>query len=202
MPATRQIEHFINGSLQKGKNSRSGNVFNPATGEIAAQVSLASADEVRGAIAAAEAAYPAWAATPPLKRARIMFNFKHLLDENADRLAEIITAEHGKVLSDAKGEVTRGIEVVEFACGIPHLLKGEYSENVGSGIDTYSILHAELRTGWLVDPHTATRLEASYLFRLTTNVDRSTDLANVLRVGLVCHFRERHPEQAVRYVLN
>lgn len=139
MPATRQIEHFINGFLQKGKNSRTGNVFNPATGEIAAQVSLASADEVRNAIAAAEAAYPAWAATPPLKRARIMFNFKHLLDENADRLAEIITTEHGKVLSDAKGEVTRGIEVVEFACGIPHLLKGEYSENVGSGIDTYSI---------------------------------------------------------------
>lgn len=138
MPVAKQIEHFINGSLKKG-SGRSGDVFDPATGEIAAKVPLASADEVRSSIAAAEAAFPAWAATPALKRARVLFNFKHLLDENADRLAEIITSEHGKVLSDAKGEVTRGIEVVEFACGIPHLMKGEFSENVGSGIDTYSI---------------------------------------------------------------
>lgn len=138
MSTPEQIHHFINGSLQGGKG-RSGDVYNPATGEVSAKVPLASADEVRSAIAAAEAAYPAWAATPALKRARILFNFKHLLDQNADRLAALITAEHGKVLSDARGEVTRGIEVVEFACGIPHLLKGEYSENVGSGIDTYSI---------------------------------------------------------------
>jgi malonate-semialdehyde dehydrogenase (acetylating)/methylmalonate-semialdehyde dehydrogenase len=139
MASIRQIGHFINGEAVAGKNNRFGDVFNPATGEVSARVSLASTDEVRSAIATAEAAYPAWAATPALKRARILFNFKHLLDENADHLTEIITAEHGKVLSDAKGEVTRGIEVVEFACGIPHLLKGEYSENVGSGIDTYSI---------------------------------------------------------------
>lgn len=138
MAAPRHIPHFINGSQTTG-TGRSGDVYNPATGEVSATVTLASTDEVRGAIASAAAAYPAWAATPPLKRARVLFNFKQLLDQNADRLAELITTEHGKVLSDAKGEVTRGIEVVEFACGIPHLLKGEFSENVGGGIDTYSI---------------------------------------------------------------
>lgn len=138
MAPVTKIPHFINGNLQNG-TGRTSDVYNPATGAVTAQAPLASAAEVRQAIAAAQAAYPAWAATPPLKRARILFNFKQLLDQNANRLAEIITAEHGKVLSDALGEVTRGIEVVEFACGIPHLLKGEYSENVGSGIDTYSL---------------------------------------------------------------
>src|SRR5690606_22701823 len=91
------------------------------------------------AIAAAEAAFPAWAATPPLQRARILFRFKSLLDEHATELAQIITREHGKVLSDARGEVTRGIEVVEFACGIPHLLKGEFSDSVGTNIDSWSL---------------------------------------------------------------
>ncbi|QQG37206.1 MAG: CoA-acylating methylmalonate-semialdehyde dehydrogenase [Micavibrio aeruginosavorus] len=139
MPAPRQISHYINGRTETLPGGRYGDVYNPATGEISGKVILAGVTEVQDAIAAAQAAYPSWAATPPLKRARILFNFKHLLDQHADQLAEIITAEHGKVLSDAKGEVTRGIEVVEFACGAPHLLKGEYSENVGGGIDTYSI---------------------------------------------------------------
>ena len=139
MTASQQIHHFINGRAYADPDGRTGAVYNPATGEIAASVALAAPATVERAIAAAEAALPGWAATPPLRRARVLFKFKDLLDQNADKLAAIITAEHGKVLSDAAGEVTRGIEVVEFACGIPHLLKGEYSENVGTNIDTYSI---------------------------------------------------------------
>ena len=134
----KTIPHFINGKTVAA-GTRSARVFNPATGEHAANVGLAAADDVRAAIAAAAAAYPAWAATPALKRARVMFKFRELLDEHAAELAAIITAEHGKVLSDALGEVQRGTEVVEFAAGIPHLLKGEYSENVGTNIDTFSI---------------------------------------------------------------
>ena len=116
-----------------------GPVYNPATGETARQVSLASADETRAAIRAAHDAFPAWAATAPLQRARVMFRFKALLDAHAGELASIITSEHGKVLSDARGEVLRGTEVVEFACGIPHLLKGEFSDSVGAGIDSWSL---------------------------------------------------------------
>ncbi len=100
---------------------------------------LASAAEVDDAVAAATRALPAWAATPPLRRARVMFRFKELVEAHIDELARLITAEHGKVLSDAKGSIQRGLEVVEFACGIPHLLKGEYAENVGTGIDSYSL---------------------------------------------------------------
>lgn len=142
MTTSSALHHLINGQTDKAPAARTGDVYNPATGEVIATVPLASKSKVEEAIAAAEAAFPAWAATPALKRARVLFNFKHLLDENADQLAEIITREHGKVLSDAKGEVTRGIEVVEFACGIPHLMKGEFSENVGTGIDTYSLRQA------------------------------------------------------------
>jgi malonate-semialdehyde dehydrogenase (acetylating)/methylmalonate-semialdehyde dehydrogenase len=120
-------------------NRRYGPVYNPATGETTRRVSLASADETRAAIRTARAALPAWAAIPPLQRARVMFRFKALLDAHTDELASIITSEHGKVLSDARGEVTRGIEVVEFACGIPHLLKGEFSDSVGNGIDSWSL---------------------------------------------------------------
>src|SRR4029453_9614634 len=99
----------------------------------------ASQDETRAAILSAKRALPAWAETPPLQRARVMFRFKALLDEHIGELASIITSEHGKVLSDARGEVTRGLEVVEFACGIPHLLKGDFSDNVGGGIDSWSL---------------------------------------------------------------
>jgi malonate-semialdehyde dehydrogenase (acetylating)/methylmalonate-semialdehyde dehydrogenase len=139
LPETTSLGHFVNGAHVRGASGRYGNVFNPATGTVSAQVAFASADETRVAIRAARAALPAWAETPALTRARVLFRFKALLDAHADELARIITNEHGKVLSDARGEVTRGIEVVEFACGIPHLLKGEFSDNVGSGIDSWSL---------------------------------------------------------------
>lgn len=138
MPAIKEIPHFIDGRPHRA-GSRKTDVFNPATGEIAGSVILAAPEDVRAAIRSARAAFPAWAATPPLKRARVMLKFRELLEKHAAELAAIITAEHGKVLSDAAGEVQRGIEVVEFASGIPHLIKGEYSENAGTNIDTYSI---------------------------------------------------------------
>jgi malonate-semialdehyde dehydrogenase (acetylating) / methylmalonate-semialdehyde dehydrogenase len=139
MGAAQQIGHFVNGQKTDGKTSRFSDVYNPATGEVTGRVPLAPAAEVKAAIDAAAKAFPGWAATTPLRRARVMFKFRELLEENADHLTEIITAEHGKVLSDARGEVTRGIEVVEFASGIPHLMKGEFSENVGTNIDSYSL---------------------------------------------------------------
>nr|WP_295741827.1 CoA-acylating methylmalonate-semialdehyde dehydrogenase [uncultured Acidocella sp.] len=136
------LGHYINGKSVPGAGSRSLPVFNPATGAQSKQVAVATRDEVDEAIAAAAAAFPAWAATPPLRRARIMFKFKDLLETHAKELAELISSEHGKVFSDALGEVTRGVEVVEFACGIPDLLKGEFSENVGTNIDSYSVRQA------------------------------------------------------------
>ncbi|MGH6996026.1 MAG: CoA-acylating methylmalonate-semialdehyde dehydrogenase, partial [Stellaceae bacterium] len=114
-------------------------VFNPATGEIAGRVALATVAEIDAAVQSAKAAFPGWARTTPMARARILFKFKELLEKRRDELARMIGAEHGKVLGDATGEVTRGIEVVEFACGIPHLLKGEFSENVGTNVDCYSV---------------------------------------------------------------
>ncbi|MEX0730717.1 MAG: CoA-acylating methylmalonate-semialdehyde dehydrogenase [Aquisalimonadaceae bacterium] len=132
------LGHFIAGE-RVTEGARFGDVFNPATGRITAQVSMAGRDTVERAIASAAAAFPAWANQTPLRRARVMFRFKALLDEHAEELAALITTEHGKVHLDALGEVTRGMEVVEFACGIPHLQKGEFSEQVGSGIDSYSM---------------------------------------------------------------
>ncbi|MBC7657955.1 MAG: CoA-acylating methylmalonate-semialdehyde dehydrogenase [Frankiaceae bacterium] len=132
------LPHFINGEDVAGSSARFGDVFNPATGNVTGRVPLASKQDVDAAIASAQAAFPSWAATTPLNRARVLFKFKQLLEANADDIALAITREHGKVLSDARGELTRGIEVVEFACGIPHLLKGEHSMNVGSGVDSYS----------------------------------------------------------------
>ena len=137
--AVRNITHFIGGKVQPGTSGRTGDVFNPATGKVQARVPLASKAEVASAVAAARAAFPAWAETPALKRARILFKFKELLDQHADELAELITKEHGKVFTDARGEVTRGIEVVEFACGAPQLLKGQYSEQIGGGIDNWNM---------------------------------------------------------------
>lgn len=133
------LSHHVAGAVREGTSGRFGPVYNPATGDQIRQVALASADEMRAAISAAEAALPGWAATPPLQRARVMFRYKALIEQNMDKLAAILTEEHGKVFSDAKGEVQRGLEVVEFACGAPHLLKGEFSENVGTSIDSYSM---------------------------------------------------------------
>jgi len=134
-----QISHWINGKAATGASGRSSQVFNPATGMVQAVVPLANRTELNLAVAAAEAAFPEWAAQPPLRRARVLFRFRELFEQNLDRFAAIITSEHGKVLSDAKGEATRGLEVIEFATGIPHLLKGEFSEQVGPDIDSWSM---------------------------------------------------------------
>ncbi len=132
------LGHFIGGRAVAGASGRHGDVHDPATGQVRGTVAYASKTETAGAIAAAEAALPAWSALPPLQRARILFRFKALLDAHLDELAKLITLEHGKVFSDARGEVIRGTEVVEFACGIPQMLKGEYSESVGTGVDSWS----------------------------------------------------------------
>jgi len=134
----RLIGHFINGAIVDGTSGRRGDVFDPATGQVQARVALASPDDVAQAVDAAQAAFPAWSATTPLNRARVLFRFKALLEANADEIAACITAEHGKVLADARGELTRGLEVVEFACGAPHLLKGEHSMNVGRDVDSWT----------------------------------------------------------------
>jgi len=136
---TKQLHHFIDGKLIEGQSGRTGDVFNPATGDVTAQVPLASVDEVRAAIASSVAALPDWAATPPARRTQVLFKFRELLIKHTDELAELLSAEHGKTLPDAKGEIGRGLEVVEFACGIPQALKGEYSENVGANVDSYTI---------------------------------------------------------------
>lgn len=131
--------HHIAGRRIAGTNVRTAPLYDPATGILTARVALASEEQTRSAIRAAKEALAPWVQTLPVQRARIMFRFKALLDQYADELALIITREHGKVLADARGEVTRGIEVVEFACGIPHLLKGEFSDSVGKGIDSWSV---------------------------------------------------------------
>jgi malonate-semialdehyde dehydrogenase (acetylating)/methylmalonate-semialdehyde dehydrogenase len=136
---TEELFHFVDGERHKGTSGRFGDVFNPATGEVTKQVPLASADEVREAIASASAALPGWSATPVAKRAQVLFKFRELIIKNMDELADLVSTEHGKTLDDAKGSITRGLEVVEFACGIPHLLKGEYSESVANGVDVMSM---------------------------------------------------------------
>ncbi|WP_395494793.1 CoA-acylating methylmalonate-semialdehyde dehydrogenase [Acetobacter sp. KSO5] len=133
------IPHVIGGQHTEGHGTRRSDVFNPATGEVAHQVALGDADDLEAAIAAAQKAFPDWAETPPLTRARILFKARDLIEAHRDELAAIITAEHGKVLSDAKGEVTRGLEVVEFATGAAELLKGEYTEQVSRGIDAWTM---------------------------------------------------------------
>ncbi|OMG69812.1 CoA-acylating methylmalonate-semialdehyde dehydrogenase [Burkholderia ubonensis] len=135
----RLLTHFIGGRAVDGASDRYADVFDPALGEVAARVPLASAAEVDAAVAAAQAAFPAWSETAPIKRARVMFRFKALLDRHHDALAELITREHGKVFSDAKGEVMRGIEIVEFACGIPNLLKTDFTDQIGGGIDNWNL---------------------------------------------------------------
>ncbi|MBS3670046.1 CoA-acylating methylmalonate-semialdehyde dehydrogenase [Vreelandella boliviensis] len=136
---TTAIQHFINGQVTAGESAQSQDVFNPATGRVSGRVSLASPADVNTAVAAAQAAFPAWADTPPIRRARVMFKFLELLNAHKDELAEVITKEHGKVFTDAQGEVARGIDIVEFACGIPQLLKGDYTEQVSTGIDNWTM---------------------------------------------------------------
>ncbi len=135
----RQVLHWIGGRTSNPAETRWGEVFNPATGEVQARVALAGAAEIDAAVAAAAAAFPGWAATTPLTRARVLFRFRELVEAHAEPIARMISAEHGKVFSDAKGELTRGLEVVEFACGIPQLLKGDFTEQVGRGVDSWSM---------------------------------------------------------------
>jgi malonate-semialdehyde dehydrogenase (acetylating) / methylmalonate-semialdehyde dehydrogenase len=133
------LKHYINGQQVAGISGRYSSVYNPAIGKVISQTPLASGDEVRSAIAAAHAAFPAWSETPPGKRAQVMFNFRSLIIEHMDEIATLVSREHGKTIDDAKGSITRGLEVVEFACGISQLLKGEYSENVAGGVDTWNM---------------------------------------------------------------
>ena len=133
------IAHYISGQKTAGTSTRAQDVFNPATGAVTGRVSLANVKDVDQAVASAQAAFPAWADTPPLRRARVMFKFLELLNQHRDTLAHMITAEHGKVFTDAQGEVTRGIDIVEFACGIPQLLKGDFTDQVSTGIDNWTM---------------------------------------------------------------
>ena len=135
----KTIEHFVDGKSFSGKSKRTGKVFNPATGEQSADVKLATIEDVNAAVANAQKAFESWSNKPPLQRARVMFKFKELIEKNSDELTKIIVAEHGKVYEDARGSLTRGLEVVEYACGIPQMLKGEFTENVGSNVDSWSI---------------------------------------------------------------
>jgi malonate-semialdehyde dehydrogenase (acetylating)/methylmalonate-semialdehyde dehydrogenase len=135
----RRIEGFIGGKSVKATSGREGDVFNPNTGEVQARVSFATTEDVDTAVQAAAKALPGWSATNPQRRARVMFEFKRLVEANMQQLAELLSSEHGKVVADSKGDIQRGLEVIEFACGIPHALKGEYTEGAGPGIDVYSM---------------------------------------------------------------
>ena len=135
----RTIGHFLNGANVAGGSGRFGDIFNPATGEVQAQVALASKAEMRNAVGHAQKAFFEWSAVNPQRRARVLFNFKALIDKHMDELAHMLSAEHGKVIADSKGDIQRGLEVIEFACGIPHLMKGEYTEGAGPSIDIYSM---------------------------------------------------------------
>jgi len=134
----RVIDHFISGGAG-GSGGRESDVFDPNTGQVQARVRLGTQAELDRAVAAAQAAQPGWAATNPQRRARVLFRFKELVEANMESLAVLLASEHGKVVADAKGDIQRGLDVVEFACGIPHLLKGEYTQGAGPGIDIYSM---------------------------------------------------------------
>jgi len=133
------INHFVNGKKFSGDSKRISKIFNPATGEQTAEIKLASTQDMNAAVKVAKTAFISWSRKPALQRARIMFKFKELIEKNFEELTKIIVSEHGKVFDDAKGEITRGLEVVEFACGIPQLLKGEFTENVGTDVDSWSL---------------------------------------------------------------
>ncbi len=133
------IEHYVGGKKFSGSSKRSGKVFNPATGEQTANVKLASKDDLNKTVEVAKKAFLEWSNKPPLQRARVLFKYKELIEKNSNELTKLIVNEHGKVFEDAKGSLTRGLEVVEFACGIPQLLKGEFTENVGTNVDSWSL---------------------------------------------------------------
>ena len=133
------IQHFVNGEAYKGNSNKKSKVFNPATGEQESEVILGTKDDLNKTVEIAKKAFEDWSLKPPLQRARVMFKFKELIEKNSDEIAKLIVSEHGKVYDDAKGSLTRGLEVVEFACGIPQILKGEFTENVGSEVDSWSI---------------------------------------------------------------
>ncbi|NHK28518.1 CoA-acylating methylmalonate-semialdehyde dehydrogenase [Parvularcula flava] len=135
----KTLGHFIDGQHTNGKSDRRHDVFNPTTGETQAQAVLASRSDVEDAIASAQKAFPGWAATNPQRRARVLFKFKELVEKDMENLAKMLSSEHGKTIPDSRGDVQRGLEVIEFACGIPHLQKGEYTEGAGPGIDVYSM---------------------------------------------------------------
>ncbi len=133
------IEHYVNGSKYTGSSKRKGKVFNPATGEVSSEVLLGSKEDLNKSVDFAKKAFENWSTKPPIQRARIIFKYKELIEKNYDELTKLIVSEHGKVYEDAKGSLTRGLEVVEFACGIPQMLKGEFTENVGTDIDSWSL---------------------------------------------------------------
>ena len=133
------IQHFVDGKIFKGTSKRAGKVFNPATGEQTSEVRFATTKDINNAVSVAKKAFINWSQKTPLFRARVLFKFKELIEKNSDELTKIIVSEHGKVYEDAKGSLTRGLEVVEFACGIPQLLKGEFTENVGTNVDSWSV---------------------------------------------------------------
>jgi malonate-semialdehyde dehydrogenase (acetylating)/methylmalonate-semialdehyde dehydrogenase len=135
----RTIGHFINGKAVEGTSGRFGEIYDPSTGEVQAKVAFATRGEMRQAVEVAQKAFREWSAVNPQRRARVMFNFKALVEKNMDELARMLSSEHGKVIADSRGDVQRGVEVIEFACGIPHLMKGEYTEGAGPGIDIYSM---------------------------------------------------------------
>jgi malonate-semialdehyde dehydrogenase (acetylating)/methylmalonate-semialdehyde dehydrogenase len=135
----KELSHFIAGAHVKGASGRFGDVFDPATGEVQAKLPFASREELRQAVEAGLATFPEWAGLNPQRRARVLFNFKALIEKNMDGLARALSSEHGKVIADSKGEIERGLEVIEFACGIPHLTKGEFTAGAGPGIDVYSL---------------------------------------------------------------
>lgn len=142
LKTVRSVPNWINGERRKSASSRSGKVFDSATGQQCAEVVMSNEADVAEAVAAAEAAFPAWSRTPVLRRARVMFRLKELIERDRAEIAALITQEHGKVLHDADGSIQRGLEVVEFACGMPHLIKGEFSDQVGTGVDTFSMRQA------------------------------------------------------------
>ena len=133
------IEHFVNGKQYSGSSKRTSPVFNPATGEETAQVKLGNLKDLNQIVEKAQKAFYSWSNTPPLQRARVLFKYKELIEKNSDLLIKIIVSEHGKVYEDARGSLTRGLEVVEYACGIPQMLKGEFTENVGKNVDSWSL---------------------------------------------------------------
>ncbi|MEM6414250.1 MAG: CoA-acylating methylmalonate-semialdehyde dehydrogenase [Pseudomonadota bacterium] len=136
---SHSIGHFVNGNNVAGRSNRYHDIFNPTTGEVQGQVALATSDELTNAVDVASAAFPGWAAANPQRRARVLFRFKELVEKDMDNIAKMISSEHGKTLPDARGDIRRGLDVVEFACGVPHLIKGEYTEGAGPDIDVYSM---------------------------------------------------------------